>query len=453
MNRLVLPLICGTAFAGCERMGPEYQAPTIELRNNFVNAAPATLENAADLAWWDRLNDPLLTGLIARGSSQNLDVRTAIERSNAAEAALGRVGLNAQLTGGVEAAVTRQNFDDGPTTLSNSRASGSYVVDLFGEHENRQTQAQANLGAAQANVDTVRLAYLADITNAYLQARYYQEAAAISRMTVRSRRQTLRQITQRRDVGDATELDVQRARSELATSEATLPTRFAQFETSVFRIATLLAEPAQPIMTKMQAAAFQPRPHGTSPVGHPADLIRNRPDVRAAEQDLIAATAAIGIAEAQLLPSILLSGTLSAGATDGWSFGPKLSIPILNRGALQANQQIAESQARTAELTWRATVLKAVEEVQIALSLSQNLQQKVTHLEHARDASKAVVDLSRRSYQSGVVPFTDVLNAERQHAANQLAVADALREYAVSWMDLQIATGQGASAVAAMTTQ
>ncbi|MCK0122611.1 efflux transporter outer membrane subunit [Loktanella sp. F6476L] len=453
MNRLVLPLICGTAFAGCERMGPEYQAPTIELRNNFVNAAPATLENAADLAWWDRLNDPLLTGLIARGSSQNLDVRTAIERSNAAEAALGRVGLNAQLTGGVEAAVTRQNFDDGPTTLSNSRASGSYVVDLFGEHENRQTQAQANLGAAQANVDAVRLAYLADITNAYLQARYYQEAAAISRMTVRSRRQTLRQITQRRDVGDATELDVQRARSELATSEATLPTRFAQFETSVFRIATLLAEPAQPIMTKMQAAAFQPRPHGTSPVGHPADLIRNRPDVRAAEQDLIAATAAIGIAEAQLLPSISLSGTLSAGATDGWSFGPKLSIPILNRGALEANQQIAESQARTGELTWRATVLKAVEEVQIALSLSQNLQQKVTHLEHARDASKAVVDLSRRSYQSGVVPFTDVLNAERQHAANQLAVADALREYAVSWMDLQIAIGQGASAIATMTTQ
>lgn len=453
MNRLVLPLICGTALAGCERLGPEYQAPAIELRNNFVNAAPATLENAADLAWWDRLNDPLLTGLIARGSSQNLDVRTAIERSNAAEAALGRVGLNAQLTGGVEAAVTRQNFDDGPTTLSNSRASGSYVVDLFGEHENRQTQAQANLGAAQANVDAVRLAYLADITNAYLQARYHQEAAAISRMTVRSRRQTLRQITQRRDVGDATELDVQRARSELATSEATLPTRSAQFETSVFRIATLLAEPAQPIMTKMQAAAFQPRPHGTSPVGHPADLIRNRPDVRAAEQDLIAATAAIGIAEAQLLPSISLSGTLSAGATDGWSFGPKLSIPILNRGALQANQQIAESQARTAELTWRATVLKAVEEVQIALSLSQNLQQKVTHLEHARDASKAVVDLSRRSYQSGVVPFTDVLNAERQHAANQLAVADALREYAVSWMDLQIATGQGASAVAAMTTQ
>ena len=453
MNHLVLPLICGTALAGCERLGPEYQAPAIELRNNFVNAAPATLENAADLAWWDRLNDPLLTGLIARGSSQNLDVRTAIERSNAAEAALGRVGLNAQLTGGVEAAVTRQNFDDGPTTLSNSRASGSYVVDLFGEHENRQTQAQANLGAAQANVDAVRLAYLADITNAYLQARYHQEAAAISRLTVRSRRQTLRQITQRRDVGDATELDVQRARSELATSEATLPTRSAQFETSVFRIATLLAEPAQPIMTKMQAAAFQPRPHGTSPVGHPADLIRNRPDIRVAEQDLIAATAAIGIAEAQLLPSISLSGTLSAGATDGWSFGPKLSIPILNRGALQANQQIAVSQARTAELTWRATVLKAVEEVQIALSLSQNLQQKVTHLEHARDASKAVVDLSRRSYQSGVVPFTDVLNAERQHAANQLAVADALREYAVSWMDLQIATGQGASAVAAMTTQ
>ena len=453
MKRLFVTLFCGTLVAGCERLGPEYQAPSIPLGASFVNASGTPLGNAATLPWWDQLQDPLLTGLIQRGASQNLDVQTAIERTTAAEAALGRVGLNTQLNGGVDAAVTRQNFDNGLGTHGRSSINASYVLDLFGEVDNRQTQALANLEAAQANVGAVRLAYLADITTAYLQARYRQEAAAITATTIRSRRQTLRLVTQRRDAGDATELDVQRARAELATSEATLPAQTASFEASVFRIATLLAEPAQPIQTKLEVAAFQPSPNGTANVGQPADLLRNRPDVKIAEQSLIAAAAEIGIAEAQLLPSLSLGGTVVAGAGDGWSFGPRLNIPIFNRTALQADQNIAESKAREAELAWRATVLRAVEEVQIALSLSQNWNEQLAHFKRARVASEAVLNLSQRSYRSGAIPLTDVLSAERQHAANRLAVADAAHNYALSWIDVQVATGQGWSSAAFMQSQ
>ena len=363
MKRLFVTLFCGTLVAGCERLGPEYQAPSMPLSASFVNASGTPLENAATLPWWERLQDPILTSLIQRGASQNLDVQTAIERTTAAEAALGRVGLNAQLSGGVDAAVTRQNFDNDLSTHGSANA--SYVIDLFGEMDNRQTQAVANLEVAQANVGAVRLAYLADITTAYLQARYRQEAAAVTATTIRRRRQTLRLATQLRDAGDATELDVQRARSELATSEATLPAQTARFEASVFQIATLLAEPAQPILAKIEVAAFQPYPNGAAHVGQPANLLRNRPDVQIAEQNLIAAAAEIGIAEAQLMPSLSLGGTIVAGAGDGWSFGPRLNIPIFNRAALQADQDIAESKAREAELAWRATVLRAVEEVQI----------------------------------------------------------------------------------------
>jgi multidrug efflux system outer membrane protein len=395
----------------------------------------------------------LLTGLIERGSAQNLDVRTAIERTTAAEAALGRVGLDAQFNGDFDATVTRQNVGDGLRSRRRAGIDGSYLLDMFGEVENRQTQVVANLDAAQLNVGAVNLAYLADITSAYLQARYFQEAATITRTTIRSHRQTLRLVLQRRDAGEATELDVQQARAQLAISEARLPSQTANFETSVFRIATLVAEPAQPILTKMEVAAFQPYPSDPTLVGQPADLLRNRPDVQIAEQNLIAAAAEIGIAQAQLLPSISINGTLETGTGGGWSFGPKLNIPVFNRGALQANQEIAESKAREAELRWRATVLRAVEDVQTALSYSQNWSEQVAHLKRARVASATVLDLSQRSYRSGAIPLTDVLNAERQHAINRLSAADAVRNYALSWMELQIATGQGWSPTAITPTQ
>ena len=443
MNRSLFPLLCGVALVGCDRLGPDYQAPSIELSNQFVNAAPSSLQNAASSKWWEKLNDPLLNELVAKGSSQNLDVQTALERMTSAEAALGTVGLNAQTAGGWTASATRQDFGAGVTTNRNSAIDGRYVLDLFGGFARGQEQALANFDAAQVNVGVVRLAYLADITSAYVQARYFQEAAAITRSTIRSRKQTLDLVSQRRSAGEATELEVQQARSDLASSEAGLPILVANFETNVFRVATLLAEPAQPILARMQAGSAQPRPSGFTTIGHPADLLRNRPDIQVAERNLAAATAAVGVAEAQLYPSITLNGTLGTGTTDSWSFGPSLNVPVLNRGVLRANQEIAESTAREAELNWRSTVLAAVEDVQSALTLCLNWRRQLTSLERASAASASVLDLSRESYRGGAITLTDVLDAERQHANNRLSMADALRNYTLSWMDVQVTTGRG----------
>ena len=443
MNRSLFPLLCGVALVGCDRLGPDYQAPSIELSNQFTNAAPSSLQNAASSKWWEKLNDPLLNELVARGSSQNLDVQTALERMTSAEAALGTVGLNAQTGGSLTASATRQDFGAGVTTNRNSAIDGRYVLDLFGGFARGQEQALANFDAAQVNVGVVRLAYLADITSAYVQARYFQEAAAITRSTIRSRKQTLDLVSQRRSAGEATELEVQQARSDLASSEAGLPILVANFETNVFRVATLLAEPAQPILGRMQAGSAQPRPSGFTTIGHPADLLRNRPDIQVAERNLAAATAAVGVAEAQLYPSITLNGTLGTGTTDSWSFGPSLNVPVLNRGVLRANQEIAESTAREAELNWRSTVLAAVEDVQSALTLCLNWRRQLTSLERASAASASVLDLSRESYRGGAITLTDVLDAERQHANNRLSMADALRNYTLSWMDVQVTTGRG----------
>ena len=439
------------ALVGCSIVGPDYEQPTMNLAPEFVLGGSNALTDAITDQWWQRFNDPLLDELVVRGAAQNLDVRSAIERISAANAVLSQTGLNSQTNGALSSSVQLQGGDAATETATNLAINAGYVFDLFGGFSRGQERSIANLEAAQLDVGTIRLAYLADLTNSYVQARYYQEAAAITRQTIASRRQTLALVNERRAVKDATELEVQQARSLLASAQAPLPILIANFEINVFHIATLLAEPAAPLLEQMQSGAPQPRPSGFTTVGLPADLLRNRPDLRVAERNFAAATAQIGVAEAQLYPSIELSGTLGTGTVDRWSFGPFVSVPVLNRGILRGRQRAAESAARGAELAWRNGVLNAVEEVQVALTLCLNWDRQIQHLERAAAASRTVLNLSRESYVLGEATLTDVLDAERINASNYLGLADARRNYSLSWMQVQVATGRGWN-VASMTS-
>lgn len=454
MKQIVFSVNCGLLLFGCGTVGPDYIGPKMDLAPTFVASGSSALQNAAQIAWWQRLDDPLLNALVARATAQNFDVQSALERVVAANAAVGTTGANSQVVGSFGATIERQSRNDVVTTVRDAEVNAQYVIDLFGGYKRGQEQALANLDIAKLDVGTVRLALLADLTNSYLQARYYQEAAAITRRTIASRRRTLALVQQRLNVNNATQLELQQARSLLAAAEAPLPVLVANFEVNVFHIATLMAEPAGPLLQRVQSGARQPRPRGFTTVGLPADLLRNRPDVRTAERNLAAATAAIGVAEAALYPSVSLGGTLGTGTTDRWSFGPALSIPLLNRGVLSNRQLVAQSQAREAELDWRQSVLIAVEEVQSALTLCRNWYRQLQFLERAAAASGRVLTLSRESYEEGAVTLTEVLDAERVHAANRLAVADAIRNYTISWMQVQVATGKGwqAGAMAAPTT-
>lgn len=443
MFRTALPLLCSVAVVSCTVVGQDYTTPSIDLSAQFVGGGSTQIVDAASAKWWQQLRDPYLNQLVEKGAKQNLDILTALERINQAEAALGLSGVNAQASGGLTANAGRGGIDGTVANATTSQIDGRFVLDLFGGVARGQEQAAANFRASQMNAGAVRLAYLADITSAYINARYFQEAAAISRGTIQSRRQNLGLVNQRREAGEATELEVQRAQAQLAAAEAGLPLLVASFETSVFRIATLLAEPAGPIMARMQAGAAQPRPHGFTTIGLPADLLRNRPDIQAAERRFAAATAGAGVAEAQLYPSVSIGGSIGTGVNDTWSFGPTVSIPILNRGFLRASQLSAESEAKQAELAWRRAVMGAVEEVQSSLTLCLNWRRQLSAQERSSDAARTVRDLSRDSYRAGAITLTDVLDAESAYANDRLAVADALRNYTLNWMQVQITTGQG----------
>jgi multidrug efflux system outer membrane protein len=444
VRKFALLASAGVLLNACSPVGPDYEAPRIELPASYVNGTSQVLRDASRTAWWTSFGDPLLNELVDIGLRQNLDLRAAFERIRRARANVDRFGIPQQADGGV-AAEARRFETPGGTIFEESGVTGDafFVLDMFGEFTRARQGAVANLEAVQFDAGTARLAYLAEIITAYNEARYYQAAASITRQTIATRRQTLDLIQRRADSGEATALEQAQARSLLATAEARLPILIGRYEENVFRIATLVAQPAQVVKPRMDAARGQLRPRGGTPTGVPADILRNRPDVRAAERNFAAATAAVGVTEAQALPRLTIDGVVTVGDSDSWSFGPSLILPLLNQPVLQANRRVAEANAREAELLWRASVLNAVQDTQSAMALTRQWASQVSAFGRAVQASTEVQDLSRQSFDVGGTTFLDVIDAERVVYENRLELANAVRNWVSSYVQLQVSTGKG----------
>lgn len=437
-------LVGATLLSGCAAVGPDYTAPIATLTPQYVNGGAKALRDAPQEQWWEGMTDAKLDQFIQRGMAQNLDIEASYERIRAAQASVGRTGLNAQLSGNSIIQASR-NSDQVSGQFSDNGASlnSGVIFDIFGGFRRGREQAIANFEASQFDVGTVRLAYLSDIIDAYVNARYFQRAANITQASINSRQRTLSLVRQRREAGEATELEVQQARAQLNSAKANLPFLNAGFETQIFRIATLLAEPAGPIMVNMKKGGKQPIPLRIGAAGVPVDLLRNRPDIRRAERNFAAATASVGVAEAQLYPSLSLNGAVTEGTRETWTFGPTLSLPLLTRGFLKANRNIAISEALQAQIAWRSTVLFGVEDVQSNLSQTRHWNIQLNAHRAASSASGRVLSLSREAYADNAITLTEVLDAERSNFADQLALAAACRDYALSWSRYQIATGRG----------
>lgn len=430
-------------LTACTSVGPDYTEPQTPLAAAFVGGGADSGDVTHD-AWWQRLGDKRLDALIARGLAQNIDIETAMQRIKAAEATARQFGPAAQFTGGIEAQAQRAGGDGIPAITQEQASSGAtYVLDLFGGVRRGARQATAGFEASQFDAGTVRLAFLSEITSHYIDARYYQQALALARQNIENRRRTLALVLAQVELGVGSDLDLARAQAQVDIALAELPPLEAAFEASVFSIATLLAEPAAPLLASMQKGAPQPYPGGDAIAGVPANLLRNRPDIRAAERRLAAAVAGVGVAEAQLYPSINLTGSITAADATSWSFGPTLSFPVLNHGSLRANRDAAKSAAVTAELEWRALVLTAVEEVQSAQSNLTRKRREVAALRAVQASNDRVLDLSRSTFELGDLSLLDLLEAEREADASRLALSAATRDAAQYWAALMVATGRG----------
>jgi len=440
-------VLAALAVTGCA-VGPDYTRPEVDLQSRFVGGDVSRIEAAARDAWWHDFRDPTLDDLVARGLGQNLDVIAANERIREAQAALRATGVNAAASGSLDASSTRAGGDaiSGTTTTETAELGAAFVIDLFGGIRREREAAQADLVSARAEVDTTRLAWLAELVSAYADARYYQEALALSRQTIRAREETVEITRNQFEAGAATEYELAEAEALLATARADIPQYAAQFDARVFAIATLLNEPAGPLLSRLQPGAPQLRVPAGARTGIPADLLRNRPDVRSAEADLASAVADVGVAEADLYPALSLSGSISRSeGADAWSFGPGLSLPVFNQGALRANREAAASRARQAEITWRAAILAAVEDVQVAQSNLSRYRQRAAALQRAAEDYGRALSLAQQNYRNGAITLLDLLDTDRSAAAARISAASARNTAAQAWATLKIATGAGAA--------
>lgn len=426
------------------------------MQTRFVGGDAEALRPVAAEQWWLNYEDAILGRLVARGLAQNLDVMAAAEAVRQAQAELRKTGVNSALDGSLSASLTRSGGDGstGTSTTRSGELGALMVIDLFGGIQRERESAAASLTAARAEAETVRLAWLAELLAAYSDARFYQEVLALTRTTIRSRQETVDITRSQFEAGAATEYEVAEAQALLSTARASLPQYGALFDANVYAIAKLLNEPAGPIMATLQKGAPQLRTPGGARTGVPADLLRNRPDVRSAEADLAAAVADLGVAEAALYPSLSLSGTvLRTGGVDAWSFGPQLTLPVFNQGQLRASRDAQVSVAKQAEIAWRTSVNEAVEDVHIAQSNLSRYRQRAALLRTAASDYGRALALAQQNYRSGAITLLDLLETDRNTNSARISAASAVNDAAQAWATLKIATGAGSAATAPLSNR
>jgi multidrug efflux system outer membrane protein len=409
-------------LAGCATVGPDYATPNLSLAGTYAASAPKGTAVAPETRWWEGLSDPKLNRLISAAQVSNLTVAQAIERVREAHAdakATGAEGLpELDASGSSEMAET--DGDSTSATVTGELATG-WEIDLFGKYRRSRQSARATLEAAREDLNDARLTLLGDVATAYVEARGYENRLAVTRRTLAAQRETLEITRAQLQAGGATSLDVSQAEGDAAATEANIPSLETSFHASVNRLATLLDLPVATIRTQFAKGGSVPLPRPNVSSGIPADLVRNRPDVRSAERSLAAAIADIGVAEADLYPSLTLSGSITVSAdriagvsngSSGWALGPSLTIPVFDAGRRKALVEIERSQASQQYLAYRETVINAVEEVENALvSYSRGKRRRVA-LQKSIAAYRQALFQSRELYEAGQGSFFNVLDAQ-----------------------------------------
>ena len=449
-------------LSGCV-VGPDYQAPQAALPDKFSEGSSQSVGDVTDVAWWSAFNDPLLNSYVQQGMAQNLTVLQALEaivqaETNVITATAGaypQVNLNGYDTAGASAG---DGASPGARKITNTAGGSvpvSWFLDLFGLYARSGEAALDQLDAAYASADVAKLTLISQLIDSYIQARLYQERLAIARSNLQSRRETLRLTQFQLEAGAASRLDVVQSEGLVNAQLSTIPQLEALYRQQVYSLSTLMGLPAATLIDQMNKVKPIPVAKARLASGVPADLIRNRPDIRRAERELAAATASIGVAEAQLYPMISLNGSITASVSGSslgnagvtsWSFGPTLSLPIFDGGTLKAGVTKAESQARQAYLAWRQTVLDAVREVESALAVATRDGRTVASLRATVASYRDALALSTSSYKDGAISLLDVLDAQRAVSDAEAKLADAIAQQAGDFVALNVAIGGGYAA-------
>ena len=440
--KTILPFAVFLAIAtGCA-VGPNYRQPELRAPSAFFNAPQGGVTNGAASEWWTGFNDPKLTAIVAAVATNNYELRLAESRLREARALWREARFDFIPTVTADGSFEKSQLSRDAVASGRSRHNELYragfdatwELDIWGRVRRSVEAARATIEAVAADRADLLVSLQAEAAANYFELRGFQAQLAVASRNATNQSQIVRLADALLQGGSGTRLDVARARSLLNATLASIPPLEASIARTIHRLSVLSGQPPATLHAELITPAPLPAVIPLN-VADPTILLRRRPDVRAAEGSLAAATARIGIEVADLFPRVTFSGSvglqaqsfsgLGSAGSDTYSFGPRITWAAFDLGRVRQRIKAAEARAEGALAIYEQTALLALEETENSLVTFGREQQRLAYLLEAERAAAEATELARQRYRDGITDFLSVLDAERTLLSlqEQLAVS------------------------------
>ncbi|HON39250.1 MAG TPA: efflux transporter outer membrane subunit [Deltaproteobacteria bacterium] len=423
---LLLPALM--LLAGCVTVGPDYVAPETNAPPAWNAATGGSLKagraDPEELAhWWETFQDPVLTSLIDRAVKGNLDLKEASARVREARAR--RTAAGAGLLPALDSTASFQRSGDSESArnLYSAGFDARWEIDLFGGVRRSVEAADADLQAASEAMNDTLVTLSAEVALNYVEVRTFQSRLETAEANLALQQETYRIEQSLAQAGLSDALALQRARSNLESTRALIPSLRASLEEAKNRLAVLLGEHPGAVHKKLALHGPVPLVPPAISIDAPADILRHRPDVRQAERELAAQSARVGVAMAELYPRITLNGSIGLSAVSSgdlltagsrtFSYGPRITLPIFSAGSIRAGIEARSALQEQALIRYESAVLTALEEVENALNAYAQELERRSALQESAQAAQEAAELAEHQYRSGLVDFTALLDTQR----------------------------------------
>lgn len=465
-KQLFLPAVAVTllGLTACATVGPDYTQPALNLPTGWsrqdqtaqpvVNAA-----ESGDLSqWWRTLDDPLLSGLIDQAMLASPDLRSARARLREARArtSAASAGRYPSVTVSGSASRSESSGESGSGAARELFSVGfdaNWELDLFGGIARGIEAAEADLESSVASLYDARVTVAAEVATNYVEVRSLQIRLGIARDNLASQSETLQLTEWRAQAGLVSSQDVEQARSNREQTRAQIPSLEAALAEAEHRLEILLGVSPGSLHERLAPTGVLPSLPGQIAVGIPADTLRQRPDVRAAERALAAETARVGVAEAARYPSFTLSGSIGLEALTLGSLGNSgaatssllagITAPIFDAGRLRNQVEIRDAVREQALVTYERTVLTALQEVENALVSLVRTRERVEALAIATGSAGSAAEMARQRYSAGLIDFQSVLDTQRTVRTIEDSLATSRADGVLALIRLYKALGGG----------
>ena len=457
----LISLLIILSFSACIKVGPDYRPPEMDVPDKWHSDSSEKISTESDSTnlakWWESFNDPMLTDLINRAILSNLSIKEAALRLTEARIRRGVTGADKYPSVSSSASVSKSYTSGMSNTFYQLGFDANWEIDLFGGIRRSIEASDADLESSRESLRDVTISLISEVALNYIQLRLYQSELDITSSNLKAQEETHEIVTWRYKAGLVTELDLKKSEYSLEQTRAQVPSILLNIEQAENKIAVLLGCNPGELKEELSPVKAVPVVQNKIKTGIPADLLRQRPDLRKAERDLAAQTARIGVAVSDLYPAITLSGSLKASSstlsslTDSdnlsRSIGPSISWPVFRGGAIKKNIEIQSTVADQLLVQYKSILLSAVEEVENALSSCFYQQIKNVSLNKACSAAQRAYELAKIQYSSGLVDFQVLLEAQRTLLSLQDQVTQSEGQVSINYITLYKALGGGWSSL------